>query len=250
MRSGKRLCLPASASTRSSATGSDEPEHPRATDGDRVRSGVGDVRSLLAPAVSSKIGTCPSGVHPRCPAEEHRWQLRDLGYGWAPLVGPIHGGVEARILSILRDPGPATQDDDAGSGFLCIENDDASAELQCELLDHAGLVAGELLPWNAYPWYINRKPSTGELLLGLPTILRLLELAPAIEVVVLQGADAQAAWRLVRRHHSDVLRSRRLAVVETYHPSRQALFTPDPAEQERRRGRRFEAFREVAAALG
>jgi hypothetical protein len=43
-------------------------------------------------------------------------------------------------------------------------------------------VAADLLPWNAYPWYINRKPSTAELLLGLPTILRLLELAPAIEV--------------------------------------------------------------------
>ena len=175
---------------------------------------------------------------------------RDLGYGWAPYVAPIHGGINARILSILRDPGPATRDGDAGSGFLCIENDDASAALQCELLDHAGLSAADLLPWNAYPWYINRKPSAGELLLGLPTILRLLELAPAIQVVVLQGADAQAAWRLLERHHSQALRTRRLAVVETHHPSRQALFTPDSAEQERRRARRFEAFRDVAAALG
>lgn len=176
-------------------------------------------------------------------------EIRNLGYGWAPYVAPIHGGVDARVLSILRDPGPATQDIENGSGFLCVENDDASAQLQCELLDHAGLVAADLLPWNAYPWYINRKPSAAELSLGAPTILRLLELAPAVEVVVLQGADAQAAWRLLRRHHAKALRSRRLTVVETYHPSRQALFTPDPAEQDRRRARRFEAFSEIAAAL-
>jgi hypothetical protein len=177
-------------------------------------------------------------------------EIRSLGYGWAPYVAPVHGGVHAQVLSILRDPGPATQDGGEGSGFLCVENDDASAELQCELLDHAGLVAADLLPWNAYPWYINRKPSTAELRLGLPTIIRLLELAPAAEVVVLQGADARAAWKLLRREHPQVLRARRLVVVETYHPSRQALFTPDPAEQSRRRARRFEAFSEVAAALG
>jgi Uracil DNA glycosylase superfamily len=175
-------------------------------------------------------------------------EIRSLGFGWAPYVAPIHGGVDARVLSILRDPGPATQDDD-GSGFLCIENDDASAQLQCELLDHAGLAASDLLPWNAYPWYINRKPSTAELLLGLPTILQLLELAPAIEVVVLQGGDAQASWKLLRRRHPQALRTRRLTVVETYHPSRQALFTPDSTEQERRRARRLEAFRDIATAL-
>lgn len=176
-------------------------------------------------------------------------EIRGLGHGWAPYVAPLHGGVEARVLSILRDPGPATQDGDSGSGFLCVENDDPSAELQCDLLKHAGLAARDLLPWNAYPWYINRKPSTAELLLGLPTILELLKLGPAIQVVVLQGGDAQASWKLLRRHYPLAMRTRRLSVVETYHPSRQALFTPDPAEQERRRLRRFEAFREVAGAL-
>jgi hypothetical protein len=29
--------------------------------------------------------------------------------GWAPYVAPLHGGVNARVLSILRVPGPATQ---------------------------------------------------------------------------------------------------------------------------------------------
>lgn len=182
------------------------------------------------------------------PINRYVEELRDLGRGWAPFVAPLHGGVEARVLSILRDPGPATQDG-AGSGFLCVENDDVTAETQCELLEGAGLRAADLLPWNAYPWYINRAPTASERRLGTPAIIQLLELAPAVEVVILQGNDARAAWHLVRTHHPEVLRARRLEVVETYHPSPQALRTRDPAERERRRLRRIEAFEEVAAAL-
>jgi hypothetical protein len=37
--------------------------------------------------------------------------IRDRGgCRWAPYVAPLHGGVDAQVLSILRDPGPATQD--------------------------------------------------------------------------------------------------------------------------------------------
>jgi len=53
--------------------------------------------------------------------------LRAQGRGFVPYVAPLHGGVESRMLSILRDPGPATRDG-VGSGFLCIENDDPAAE--------------------------------------------------------------------------------------------------------------------------
>lgn len=57
--------------------------------------------------------------------------LRDQdGRGWMPYAAPWHGGVEARVLSVLRDPGPKTQDT-VGSGFLCVENDDPTAERQC-----------------------------------------------------------------------------------------------------------------------
>ena len=176
-------------------------------------------------------------------------EIRTQGLGWVPYNAPSHGGVEARVLSILRDPGPATQDVDGGSGFLCVENDDPSAELQCAQLEQAGLTAADLLPWNAYPWYINRKPNGPELLLGLPTIMRLLELAPKIEVVLLQGADAQKSWQMLIKHHNEVVQSHALVTVDSYHPGKQALFTPDPAERARRAERRFEAFREVADIL-
>ncbi len=83
--------------------------------------------------------------------------LRDRdGHGWMPHVAPWHGGVEARVLSILRDPGPKTQDG-VGSGFLCVENDDPTAELQAQI-EGAGIAPRDVTPWNAYPWYINRSP--------------------------------------------------------------------------------------------
>jgi len=50
------------------------------------------------------------------PVNEMVDALRDQdGRGWMPHVAPWHGGVEARVLSILRDPGPKTQEG-AGSG--------------------------------------------------------------------------------------------------------------------------------------
>jgi hypothetical protein len=45
-----------------------------------------------------------------------------------------------------------------GSGFLCPENDDATAERFATQLDDAGMAVSAILAWNAFPWYINRSP--------------------------------------------------------------------------------------------
>lgn len=182
------------------------------------------------------------------PVNRYVDELATVGRGWLPYVAPLHGGIDARVLSILRDPGPATQAS-TGSGFLCIENDDPSAELQCDHLAQAGLTARDLLPWNAYPWYIDRQPERHELVAGLDTIAHLLQLAPGIRVVILQGGDAKRSWKLMERTHGSLLASCNLTIVETLHPSPQALFHPDPAVREQRRRRRYKAFEEVAAAL-
>lgn len=84
-------------------------------------------------------------------------ELREEGRGWVPYVAPIYGGVKARMLSILRDPGPMTDSSGKGSGFLCLENDDSAAERFATLLHEAGLTPDAMVPWNAHPWYINRK---------------------------------------------------------------------------------------------
>ncbi|BFP51442.1 MULTISPECIES: uracil-DNA glycosylase [Streptomyces] len=176
--------------------------------------------------------------------------LRDQdGRGWMPHVAPWHGGAEARVLSVLRDPGPKTQEG-VGSGFLCVENDDPTAELQAQIFEEAGIAPRDVTPWNAYPWYINRSPNAAELQAGAEVLKQLLGLMPKAEVVLLQGNEAQDAWRrLLKTHPEAGVRDRTLEVVSTYHPGRQALFVRDPEERARRAQHRVDSYQKVADAL-
>jgi uracil-DNA glycosylase len=165
-----------------------------------------------------------------------------------PYVAPCHGGVGARMLSVLRDPGPKTQDG-TGSGFLCIENDDPTAELQSVCFADVGIANMDFTPWNAYPWYINRKPTRTELDAGVDVLFELLGLLPDVEVVLLQGGDAQRAWQRLHRRHP-AIRDRAFEVLPTYHPSRQALRTPDPAVRAARQRARLDTYARAAEILG
>jgi hypothetical protein len=172
-----------------------------------------------------------------------------VGRGWAPYVAPIHGGSEARILSILRDPGPKTHKD-TGSGMLCVENDDDSAALQCDLLSSADLTPWDLTPWNAYPWFRYDQSSgltSPQITEGLDPLRRIVELMPALEVVLLQGGEAKTLWKRFARKEPHL--AGRCAVVETYHPGRTALRHPDPEVRKGREERRYAAFLEARQAL-
>lgn len=173
--------------------------------------------------------------------------LRDGGGEWMPWVAPLHGGVEARVLSVLRDPGPKVHHV-GGSGMVCVENDDQTAETLHGLVTGAGLTPRDVIPWNAYPWYINSKPTPAQLRAATPPLLGLIDLLPKLEVVVLQGEDAQLAWRMALRAHPP-LRRRRLEIFETYHPSVQALRSPHPDERDRRIQARIDTWRDVAEWL-
>ena len=148
-------------------------------------------------------------------------ELREEGRGWVPYVAPIYGGIEAEMLSILRDPGPMTDAARKGSGFLCLENDDPAAELFATLLAEAGIPAARMTPWNAYPWYINRKPNAAELAAGLDPLRRLLGLLPHLRVVMLNGGDAQSLWRKLASAHPSLAAT--YHVLPTYHTARQAF---------------------------
>lgn len=174
-----------------------------------------------------------------------------IGYedrGWLPYVAPVHGGAQARVLSVLRDPGPRTLVE-GGSGMLCTENDDPTAETQARLFDGAGIAPADVTPWNAYPWYVNRAPTAAELQAGVEPLVRVVERMPALRVVLLQGRHAQAGWRRLRRAHPGLEGERELAVVATFHPGRQALWSPDPAVRAARAGHRQSACAEVARLL-
>lgn len=80
-------------------------------------------------------------------------------------------------------------------------------------------------------------------------LVRLIALMPGLRVVLLQGRDAQSVWRHLARSHTDLVRGRNLAVVETYHPGPQALWSPDPAIRQQRQQHRIDAYRRAAALL-
>lgn len=162
---------------------------------------------------------------------------------WAPYVAPLHGGIHARMMTLLRDPGPMTRQG-TGSGMLCTENNDQTAAKQCELMAEAGLTAADLTPWNAYPWYINRPPTKRELRRGAGVISSIVALMPELRVVLLTGRDAQAAWDLAAQHDS-TLRSGRFAVLRTFHASVQALQAKDPLERARRVQHRIDTWCEA-----
>lgn len=173
-------------------------------------------------------------------------ELRKSG-GWAPYVAPIHGGVDARILCLLRDPGPGTQDG-SGSGMLCFENDDQTAERQFELMRGAGLLMYDIIPWNAYPWYINKAPTRDQLRQGATAIAQLVGLLPQLQVVLLQGAEAKKGWDYALEE-DPAIRHRRLITISTYHPSNQALRTPSSQERERRIQHRIDSWKSATFAL-
>jgi hypothetical protein len=168
------------------------------------------------------------------------------GRGWVPYVAPVYGGVDARALCILQAPGSMTNDQTGGSGFLSPENDDAGAELFATQLDDAGILVSSILAWNAYPWYIGRRPSAAELEAGVEPLRRLLGLLPRLQVVMLLGGSARDGWERLVRQHPGV--APRLEVVQTYLTSSRA-FIGSPEVRAARMAALRAAFAQTARIL-
>ncbi len=205
------------------------------------------VRLMADPAFRLRQERARYTAHVR-PINELVDELRATELGFVPYVAPIHGGVHARMLTLLRDPGPATREG-VGSGFLSIENDDVSAERQATTFAQVGIEPSAFNPWNAYPWYINQKPTSAQLDLGIDALISVMALMPHVCVVMLQGGDAQAAWRRLSRRHPSVASIPNLTVIDAIHPSPQALRHPDPAVRQQRERRRFEDAHRAAILL-
>ena len=179
-------------------------------------------------------------------------EARGAGRGWVPHVAPLHGGVDARLLYLLRDPGPRVADPDRpSSGFLCVENDNGSAARLRELFGHAGVPPSATTPWNACPWLLDHPPTAADVRTGVEPLRRLLALLPRLEVVLLLGREAQRCWDLLTAADdappADV-RTADLHVLRTRHVSVQAFIAP-PAERERRRAEQQQVFVDAARLL-
>jgi hypothetical protein len=158
-----------------------------------------------------------------------------------PQFDPAEAGVDAKVLFLLEAPGPMTNAGNArpGSGFISVDNHDATAANSWRARDAAGLHDG-VLHWNIVPWYLGtakRKPTRAELKEGGAELRELLTLLPYLEVVVLSGLYAQAGWAgHVARHAADGL-----TVVPIWHPGNQSLNQPG------RRDEFNQSVRDIAA---
>lgn len=157
-----------------------------------------------------------------------------------PYVAPLYGGVNAELLNVLQDPGPMTQKG-KGSGLICLENDDPTAENMANLLSGVDISPARAMIWNAYPWFINRKPKAKELSDGAKVFFQIINLLPKLRVVMLNGRVAQAMWEVARSQGLSL--PTQVTVISTYHTSKRALLT------EKRRAHVEAAFREAAQIL-
>lgn len=166
-----------------------------------------------------------------------------------PYVAPIYGGVNAKLLYVLSDPGPKTQEENEGSGFLSLENDDRTAENICNLFAEANIPPEIVLPWNAYPWYINRNPNGKEQVDGVDALKRVIDLLPKLRVIMFLGDVAQNVCKKFNRQYPTIFNDKGIRVIPTYHTSPQAFRTPDPNVRERRWQHLRAAFSEAARIL-
>ncbi|MDC3729266.1 GreA/GreB family elongation factor [Rhodococcus sp. Rp3] len=132
------------------------------------------------------------------PINEYVDKLRAERRVSIPYVAPTYGGVDARLLTLMQDPGPKTGLTNIdGSGMICLENVDLTAARQKFFLDEAGIRISEIVSWNAYPWP-KPHPQTGRSDREAAEALRgFLMLIPNLEVVILNGTVAKRIWRVL-----------------------------------------------------
>ncbi len=126
---------------------------------------------------------------------------------WMPHISPHHGGVNAEVLLLLAAPGIGADDQDGanGSGFLCVENDDATSELLATCLDRAELDASRTVSWNAFPWVVPgyKTPTEVQVRSATEPLYRFIELLPDLHAVVLLGRMADVSWSQLKERRRD-----------------------------------------------
>lgn len=172
---------------------------------------------------------------------------RPEGFGPAPYAPPHDGGVEAVVLALLSNPGPAAGGA-RGSGFASVENTAPSSQRLVRARAAAGLTDEQSILWNTVPWYVHDsgrgRVTAAQRSAGVEPLHRLLALLPRLRAVVLHGGDARDGWARQLRAHPGAGES--LLVVSTWHPSNQVFAVP-PEVRAQREADLVEAY---AAARG
>lgn len=170
-------------------------------------------------------------------------ELRRCSAKFVPYVHQNHGGVRAPVLSVLRDPGKATQKTDV----LCTDNPDPASGRQRQLMAATGLTMRDLCPWNAYPFAHDEK-GDGKLTpdvvaRGAVILTDVLPLMTDLKVLLLQGNEAKWAWAMVQAFRPLYARPP-FEVVTTFHPLGTRGRTPRATDD--KKGQQLAAWKRVA----
>jgi hypothetical protein len=155
----------------------------------------------------------------------------------APYVAPIYRPLSARVLSLSSNPGPKAGGD-KGSRFLSVQNDDASAERLLDIYGLAGLPIEDIVPWNAFPWFVHEGFPNGlprdHIEQGVFVLKRFLHLCPNVVSIVAHGGDAHRSVQMLRstRFVGPFVRRRRIHTWDARHTSNRAFILPPRQRQD------------------
>jgi hypothetical protein len=123
---------------------------------------------------------------------------RGLPPGAVPYANPDGGGIGARVLLLLNDPGPKAVVNGGGSGMLTIDNDDPTSRQQRKAVRETGLRLATAVHWNGIPWPVAASSRSGQVRHGAVALAELLELLPDLRGMVTLGRFARQVWAQTR----------------------------------------------------
>lgn len=145
-------------------------------------------------------------------------EIRTQGYD-VPYFDPCDGGIEAKALFLLQDPGKKA----IKSGFISRNNDDQSAENQLKFQKEAGLNRKSTILWNIIPWRVGNV-TADDRKEAIPYLKLLLNSLPRLKVIVLSGSEA---WKC----HSQIQSITHITILETYHTGNRGLNSQGKREE-------------------
>jgi hypothetical protein len=124
-------------------------------------------------------------------------RLRAVHGDGVPYLDPRTGGIRARMLLVLKDPGSGAK----GSGFLSLENDDQTAFNTLTILRDLKVDYGAIAFWNVIPWPgFGSSLSLSELKRGAAVLNDdLLPSLKSLRSLVFVGREVHKAQRFTKR---------------------------------------------------
>jgi uracil-DNA glycosylase len=127
---------------------------------------------------------------------------------FVPSFCPSDGGVNAEIMFLLEKPGPMTDPENGGSGYVSFDNNDPTACASREFIRQIGLERKKIIVWNAIPiWNGTRHISSTERKNAWAHLKELLDVLPNLRSIVLVGNQAQKMQKNLDSTHYKIFNS-------------------------------------------